>query len=76
MTTLKPLLRRRQAAQYLRDKWGIPCAEKTLAKLAVVGGGPPFRIFGRVPLYDPETLDAWVGSKLSRQFKSTSEYQG
>jgi hypothetical protein len=69
-------LRRRQAAQYLRDKWGVPCAEKTLAKLAVIGGGPPYRIFGRMPLYDSETLDAWVRSKLSPQFTSTSEYQG
>ena len=35
-------LRRRAAAEYLRAHWGIPCAEKTLAKLACVGGGPVF----------------------------------
>jgi hypothetical protein len=68
------MLRRREAAQYVREKWGVPCAHKTLAKLAVVGGGPPFVRYGRVPLYDSESLDAFVRSKLSRQFKSTSEY--
>jgi hypothetical protein len=70
---LRRMLRRREAAKYLRETWGIPCAEKTLAKIAVIGGGPPFVRFGRVPLYDAETLDIWVRSKLSRQFKSTSE---
>ena len=26
------------AAEYLRARWGIPCSEKTLAKLACIGG--------------------------------------
>jgi hypothetical protein len=68
------LLRRRDAAQYVREKWGVPCAHKTLAKLAVVGGGPPFVRYSRIPLYDVECLDAWVRSRLSRQCRSTSEY--
>jgi len=68
------LLRRREAAQYVREKWGVPCAHKTLAKLAVVGGGPSFQRWnGRIPLYDTETLDAWVRSKLSRHLTSTSD---
>jgi hypothetical protein len=66
-------LRRPEAAKHVREKWGVPCADKTLAKLAVVGGGPPFREAGRVPLYDPPDLDAWVRSKLSRLVSSTSE---
>lgn len=68
------MLRRREAAQYVREKWGVPCAHKTLAKLAVVGGGPAFVRYGRVPLYDSETLDAWVRSKLSRPLTSTSDH--
>jgi hypothetical protein len=68
------LLRRQQAAEYVREKWGVPCAYKTLAKLAVVGGGPPFVRWQRVPLYDPVDLDTWVRSKLSRPCKSTSDY--
>ena len=44
-TSLLPsrLLRRVEAAQYVHDKWGYPCSPKTLAKYAVIGGGPPFR---------------------------------
>jgi hypothetical protein len=67
-------LRRREAAQYVRHEWGVPCAEKTLAKLAVVGGGPPFVRWNRVPLYESETLDTWVRSRLSHQCKSTADY--
>jgi hypothetical protein len=75
MDTLpRRMLRRRLAAQYVREQWGVPCAEKTLAKLAVVGGGPPFVRYGRAPLYDTESLDTWVRSKLKGQFRSTSEY--
>ena len=33
-------LRRRAAAEYLREQRGIPLSEKTMAKLACVGGGP------------------------------------
>ena len=42
-TTLVPsrLLRRVEAAQYIQNKWGYPCSPRTLAKYAVVGGGPP-----------------------------------
>ena len=47
----KTYLRRRAAAEYLREQRGIPCSEKTLAKLACIGGGPVYRLFGRIPLY-------------------------
>src|SRR5204863_85478 len=53
-------LRRRQAAEYLRAR-GIPRTEKTLAKLASIGGGPMYRCFGRIPLYTVEDLDAYAG---------------
>jgi hypothetical protein len=66
-------LRRREAAQYLRDR-GIPRTEKTLAKEAVVGGGPVFRKFGKIVLYAPADLDQYVAAKLSKPVRSTSEY--
>ena len=56
-------LLRNEAAQYVREKWGVRCAPKTLAKLACIGGGPEFRRAGRSPLYEPEQLDAWVLSR-------------
>src|SRR6476620_1162068 len=74
LLTPRRMLRRREAAQYVRDRWGVPCAEKTLAKLAVTGAGPLFRRSGRVPLYETGALDDWVRSKLAQPVKSTSEY--
>jgi hypothetical protein len=66
-------LRRTPAAEYVRTKWGIPCAPKTLAKLFSIGGGPLARLAGRIPLYDPADLDEWAASKLSRKVRSSSE---
>ncbi len=40
-------LRRSEAATYLLETHGIRRAVGTLAKLAVVGGGPRFRVAGR-----------------------------
>jgi Helix-turn-helix domain len=59
-------LRRRAAAEYLRGNRGIPTSEKTLAKLACIGGGPVYRPFGRIPLYLIADLDAYADAKLSK----------
>ena len=67
------MLRRSDAARHVTETWGIPLSPKTLAKLAVVGGGPRFRKAGRIPLYDPTNLDEWARSKLSGLVASTSE---
>jgi hypothetical protein len=68
-------LRRRAAAFYLREQRGIPCSEKTLAKLACIGGGPVYRLFGRFPLYTSPDLDAYADAKLGKPVRSTSEYE-
>jgi hypothetical protein len=68
--------RRRAAAEYLREQRGIPCSEKTLAKLACIGGGPTYRLYGRIPLYSIADLDAYAKAKLSKPVRSTSEYGG
>jgi hypothetical protein len=68
-------LRRRAAAEYLREQRGIPCSEKTLAKLACIGGGPLYRRFGRIPLYLIADLDAYAKAKISKPVQSTSEYE-
>lgn len=67
------MLRRKEAARYLAEKRGAPVAPQTLAKLASIGGGPPFRKFGRFPLYDVNDLDAWVNYKLGAKRRSTSD---
>ena len=66
-------LRRTEAAIYLHDNHGIRRTASTLAKLAVVGGGPRFQVAGRTPLYSPDELDLWAESILSPTVGSTTE---
>jgi hypothetical protein len=72
MTISPRYLLRTAAARYVRDTWGTPCSPRWLAKLAVVGGGPPFRKAGRFPLYAPDDLDAWAQSRIGTVRNSTS----
>jgi hypothetical protein len=65
-------LRRREAARYLKDKYGYG-SERGLAKLACIGGGPIFRKFGKYVVYDENDLDAWAQARLSAPMRSTSE---
>jgi hypothetical protein len=69
----KPRYRRRDVPAYLLERHGVEIKATTLAKLAVVGGGPVYELFGRTPFYRPEALDAWVASRLSDPRRSTSE---
>ena len=71
--SIKRPLRRKEASRYLDEIHGISRAVGTLAKLAVVGGGPRFRVAGRTPLYSTDDLDAWADSILSPPVGSTSE---
>jgi hypothetical protein len=66
-------LRRKAASKYLHDVHGIIRAPSTLAKDAVIGGGPIFQLMGRIPVYTPPNLDEWVASKLSEPMRSTSD---
>jgi hypothetical protein len=67
------LLRRIEAASYVTSTWGVPLSPRTLAKLAVVGGGPLFRKAGRYPLYEIADLDSWALSKIGPKQRSTSD---
>ena len=64
---------RNAAAEYIRTAWGIPCSPKTLAKLAVLGGGPEARKAGRTPLYPEDGLDSWAARKIGPRVNSTSQ---
>jgi hypothetical protein len=71
-------LSRADAADYIHRTWGGPCAPQTLAKLAVIGGGPPFRKVGPAKnapcVYDTQNLDEWVNKKISKLLTSTADY--
>jgi hypothetical protein len=66
------LLNRSEAAKWLTAR-GFHIAPQTLAKYAVVGGGPLFHKFGRRPLYPVQCLRAWAENKLSRLRRTTSD---
>jgi hypothetical protein len=66
------LLRRKATAEAL-TALGFPCSDKTLATKATRGGGPPYRSFGRIPLYRWGDALAWAQSRLSAPRGSTSE---
>jgi hypothetical protein len=63
---------RPSAALFLTEN-GYPISPATLATMATRGGGPPFRRFGRKPLYDEADLIEWARSRLSAPMRSTSE---
>jgi len=70
---LPKFLRRRAAATYLTEVWGLPCAPTTLAKRAVVGGGPAFHSAGRTVLYAIEELDRYARERLGNSHRTTTE---
>jgi len=59
-----PLLTTEQAAA----RCGL--SPRTLEKLRITGGGPPFLKLGRSVRYDPADLDEWIASARRR---STSD---
>jgi hypothetical protein len=57
----------------LNDEHGVVRSPKTLAKLAVVGGGPEMIYEGRIPTYTRAALDAYAQSILSAPVRNTAE---
>jgi hypothetical protein len=65
-------LSRAETAEFLTER-GYKTAPATLAKLAVIGGGPPFISWGRKPLYDPAALLEWAQRRCTGPRRSTSD---
>jgi hypothetical protein len=72
VSTDQRYLTRAEAAEFLCNR-GFKIAPSTLAKRAVIGGGPPFRSWGRKPLYDPASLLEWAQARCTGPRRSTSE---
>jgi hypothetical protein len=68
-----PYLRRKEVALFVTRRWGIPLSANTLAKLAVTGGGPPFRKVGRFPVYEAADIVSWMESRIGPKQRSTSD---
>jgi hypothetical protein len=68
----KSFLTRNATADALTEA-GFPMSPATLATKATRGGGPPFRRFGRRPLYKWGDALRWAKSRLSPLIANTSE---
>ena len=66
-------LLRRDAVAAALTAVGLPVKSKTLATMATRGGGPPYRLFGRWPLYRWGDALVWAEGRLSPPRRSTSE---
>lgn len=51
---------------------GYPVAASTLATRATRGGGPPYRLFGRRPLYRWSDALAWARGRLSAPINTSA----
>jgi hypothetical protein len=69
------LLRRDEAARFVRETYSIPCSARTLAKFASIGGGPVYRYSGRFPIYDVADLAAWAKQKIGPRVNSATEHR-
>lgn len=65
--------RRKEACDYLSDEHGVRRSPRTLAKLAVLGGGPVMIYEGRFPTYTPAALDDYAKAILSAPVHNTAE---
>jgi hypothetical protein len=66
------LLRRVEAAAALNAA-GFPISPKTLATMVSRGRGPPYQVFGRIPLYRFGDLMRWAAARLTAPRTSSSE---
>jgi hypothetical protein len=65
--------RRKEAAQFLQDKYRQSVSDGLLAKLACKGGGPLFRKIGGDAIYEEDDLHRWAKGRIGPKFHSTAE---
>lgn len=70
----KRFLTRIEAAEHL-NAMGLPMSKATLQKLACVGGGPVYAIFGNRALYKQSELETWAMSRIGPSGTSTTEIE-
>ena len=64
-----------EAAAYIQDIYGQPCAKATLDTLRCRGGGPRFYKVGSAVLYAVEDLDQWALSRMGEPVENTSQFR-
>lgn len=66
------LVARIEAARLLTEA-GFPISPATLAKKAVTGGGPPYRVWNRRAMYDVNRLMNWAKEQLGPEILNTAQ---
>jgi hypothetical protein len=64
-------LNRGEAADYLTNR-GLRISKNTLQKMATIGGGPDYQVFGNRAVYLPSRLDIWADARLGSPCSSTA----
>ena len=72
LTDGDPFYRRGKLVEKLNEA-GFPITKATLETMACRGGGPPFRKFGRYPLYRFSEALAWANARMGESRSSTSD---
>jgi hypothetical protein len=65
-------LNRSQQAEYCQQR-GLKITKSQITKLAHIGGGPEYQIWGNRAVSTPEQMDDWIAARLSAPRRSTSE---
>lgn len=66
-------LSRAQAVEYLRDRWGLSYAPRTLVIYAMRGTGPEYYRAGARCAYKRQALDEWAMSRVTGPGTKASE---
>jgi hypothetical protein len=66
-------LTRYQAADFIRDHFGIPCTVHSLAKYAHAGTGPLYHRRGIATRYDPADITRWMEERTSKPMRAARE---
>ena len=65
-------LSRAQAVEYLRERWGLSYARRTLVIYAARGTGPEYFRLGARVVYTVAALDQWAKSKITTPGRKAS----
>jgi hypothetical protein len=64
---------RKATAAYVRDKFGIPCTEGSLANMASSGIGPTYRLYSSRAYYLDQDVDIWAQARISAPVRKASD---
>ncbi len=70
--TEQPALTRKEASEYLLERWQLSYAPNTLARMGTTGRGPLYHHRGRFAFYAVANLDSFARTKITAPRRKTS----